>query len=122
MKKRTTVIDLINVTSISNSAIFNIGDTQQTNQKFRGIAIQEESAYSTPPKEEDFADYPIFQLEANFMMNEVSVNKEHSHHAPTIRVGQISVIGVSSSSIMQAGNLNSINAEARLKHFRKLKG
>ncbi|AIF42738.1 spore germination protein GerPE [Virgibacillus sp. SK37] len=122
MKNRTSIIDIMNINSISNSSIFNIGDTQQTNQKFRGIAIQKESANLTPQKEEKFTDYPIFQREAKFMENEVSVNQNSSQHNPTIRVQHISVIGVSSSSIIQAGSIKNIQAESRIKHFRKLKG
>ncbi|PAV29241.1 hypothetical protein CIL05_12660 [Virgibacillus profundi] len=120
MEKRTAEISNIRTISISYSSIFTIGDTVTTTQKSRGIAVQQEGATFTKEDNLHFRDYPIFNREANWLKPKYSVHTNTIHHAESIHVQNVSLIGVSSSSVFQVGSINNITGDARIKHFRKL--
>ncbi|RLL45038.1 spore germination protein GerPE [Oceanobacillus piezotolerans] len=118
MNKRTSEVDTVQVTSFSTSAIFNIGDTNQSNQKSRGIAVQKEG--SLADFDLQFEDYPIFKRDAVWPKQRTTVRKHTYHHSPVIQVQNVNIIGVSTSSVLQIGSLEHIRAESRIKHFRML--
>lgn len=123
MHKRTAAVENIDAISIEFSSIFNIGDTVSTDQHSRGIALQKEGAVFTKQDNLNFADYPIFKRKANLPEKNYPVTTfTTTHHGNTINVQQVSLIGLSQSAVFQVGSINKISAEARVKHFRKLKG
>ncbi|GAA0448181.1 MAG: spore germination protein GerPE [Bacillota bacterium] len=120
MQKRIAHVSDMFTNSVSFSGVVSIGDTFNANLNSKGIAVQKEGDYFTKADEEYFEDYPIFTRKANWLKDGKTVNKSTFHHDCSINVHHVSLIGVSSSSLMQIGSVENIAADARLKHFRKL--
>ncbi|MBC5636661.1 spore germination protein GerPE [Ornithinibacillus sp. BX22] len=109
------------VNSIAFSSIFNIGDTVHFNPTFNGIAVQREGTVWNDDYDLDFEDFSLFQREASWIEEELPVAMHRYHRNGQINVGGVSITGVSESSSVHIGGLQHINAEARIKHIRKLK-
>lgn len=120
MQKRMTKVNELEVISLSYSAICEIGDTHCVKPKSRAIAVQKEGAVF----QEDFfsfSDYPIFQTQKKPVdLETLSINQKHCHHVSHIQVDYVKVTGASSSSLIQLGNLDKLDAESRIKHIRVL--
>lgn len=121
MQKRTANVNSIYTTSIVFSSIFNIGDTTLLDQHSKAIAVQKEAAVFTEADKLSFQDYSLFKQKANVPPRKHAVHLNAFHHSKTINVQNVSIIGVSQSSVFQVGSINNISSEARIKHFRKLK-
>ncbi|MBP1947289.1 spore germination protein GerPE [Virgibacillus litoralis] len=119
MQKRTASVRHIRVHGLTYSGIFNIGDTLNARPKSRGIAIQKEGATFVGDEGLHFNKFSLFQRDANWPTNATGVQKNTLNHSNVIKVGNISILGVSQSSILHIGNLNELSAEARVKHFRQ---
>ncbi|PLR97672.1 spore germination protein GerPE [Bacillus sp. T33-2] len=119
MLSRTSVVDEIKISTLSFSSIFQIGDAEITNGFSRAIAVQRE-AETFFGNEGNFAAFPIFSepIPIPPIEEELSFIKEHIN--PVIKVNNIIVTGVSSSSVVQLGSTRSISMEARVKHIRQL--
>jgi spore germination protein PE len=109
------------INSITNSSIFNIGDTVQFSPVSRAIAVQRESNIWNEAYETHFEDYSLFKRKANWITSGLPVDINHEHHDSTIKVENVSITGVSQSSTVQFGGLKKINAESRIKHIRIIK-
>lgn len=120
MHKRMAGVNHIRVNSVSFSSIFSIGDTINTNQKSKGIAVQKEGAVFTKENDLNFCDYPIFKREANWPKQKNQTISKTTKHNEEIHVKNTAVTGISTSSIFQVGSIDKIAAESRIKHFRKL--
>ncbi|MEC5423658.1 spore germination protein GerPE [Virgibacillus sp. C22-A2] len=121
MQKRTAAVNNITANSIGFSSIFNIGDTAATNQKSRAIAVQQQGAVFHKAEEPQFDDYSLFKRRANWPKQASRATSATFHHSDVIHVNQVSLIGVSSSSVLQVGSINKIVTESRIKHFRKFR-
>ncbi|MEF2293052.1 spore germination protein GerPE [Virgibacillus dokdonensis] len=119
MKKRTSIVDNLFTNSVSTSSILSIGDTENAALKFKGLAIQKQNPVFSKRDEETF-NYPLFKRDTNWPEPKMLVNKLTTHHKGSIHVANVASIGVSSSSLLQIGNLTRVYAESRVKHFRKL--
>lgn len=116
--KRTSVVEQLKSRSVTNSSTIQIGDTEKANPMSRIIALQKEG--TTFQGDLPFEDYSIFNRQANLPQSTSHVKKATFHHAPTIHVQHVAVSATSTSSILHVGNLNHIEADARVKHFRIL--
>ncbi|WP_158589603.1 MULTISPECIES: spore germination protein GerPE [Clostridia] len=121
MDKRTAVVDNLFTNSVSNSSVLSIGDTNYATLKFKGIAVQKQVPTFSQEDEETF-DYPLFKRDTNWPAPTMGVRKITTYHNRNICVANVATIGVSASSLLQIGSLTKGYAEARVKHFRKLKG
>ncbi|MGX4670130.1 spore germination protein GerPE [Cerasibacillus sp. JNUCC 74] len=120
MYKRLVNVGNIYTNSFSFSSTLSIGDTEYAQLNSNGIAVQKERPIFTEADEETFA-YPLFNRQANWPKPKLTVKKTTLNQTGTINITAISVIGVSSSSLIQVGSLSKGRAEARIKHFRKLR-
>lgn len=109
------------INSLAFSSIFNIGDTVHFNPTFNAIAVQREGAAWNDDYDLAFEDFSLFQREASWIEKELPVAMQRYHRNGRINVGNVSITGVSESSSVHIGGLQHINAEARIKHIRKLK-
>lgn len=114
---RTAHLGSISVVNVSLSGIIQLGDHERYTPSVRAIAVQRQEDHLIAG-EALFAAYPIFwrpfpQLAAPA----VRVTKEQI--CERIHVGRISVVGVGSSSLLQAGNSCFTQAESRIKHIRQ---
>ncbi|WP_186579081.1 spore germination protein GerPE [Aquibacillus kalidii] len=120
MNKRTTYVKNVRLTTLSYSSGLEIGDTHQATPNSKVIAVQKEGGFHTDEGYE-FNQFPIFDLEADKPIFISNIKQQHHMHNPTIQVDHIDITGVSTSSIVQIGNLDIVNSEARIKHIRILK-
>lgn len=118
MQYRISNVNQVNVTSLSNSSIFNIGDTGYSNNKTKGIAVQKEGP--TMKQELEFEDFPIFTRKAVWPKVRDPVIIKTVQHQPEIHVQSVNILGISSASVFQIGNLSYAKSESRIKHIRIL--
>lgn len=119
MQKRTTKVNTLKVISLSYSSIGEIGDAKIAKPKSRAIAVQKEGA-DFQENLFQFSDYAIFQKQIDSQPGVPPVHQKHYHHVPYIHINNIEVTGASSSSLIQLGSLDKVDAESRLKHIRIL--
>ncbi|WP_138416519.1 spore germination protein GerPE [Aquibacillus sediminis] len=120
MKKRTAHTNKIRINSLSYSSVFDIGDVHEFTPVTKAIAVQKEGGVETDEGFE-FSNFDFFHRQLQSLEQTKQLNQQTIHHTPHIHVNAVNVTGVSSSSIVQIGSLNTINAEARIKHIRILK-
>lgn len=118
--KRTSIVNRMKTISITQSSIYEIGDAYQAKPTSKVIALQKEG--QTFQGDLEFEDFSIFLKKPNLPSTLPNIKKRSVHHNPFIHVNQTSILAVSSSSIVQVGNLNHIKADSRVKHFRILLG
>ncbi|MCG3418438.1 spore germination protein GerPE [Oceanobacillus jordanicus] len=120
MNRRIASVNQIQVNTVNFSGILSIGDTENSKQISRGIALQKEGSYFTKKDELFFEDFPLFKMEPKIVSNNNNVQMRTYQHDENIHVQRVKVVGVTTSSIMQIGSLRHLEAVAWLKHFRKL--
>lgn len=117
--QRISVVDLIYVNSFSFSSIFEIGDSKKITPVSQALAVQREvPVFFT--NEGDLSKFPIFSRELPKVKVTETINMNIFNQNPIIKVDSIRVNGVSSAAVMQIGSTETIHAESRVKHIRKL--
>ncbi|KGP72141.1 spore germination protein GerPE [Pontibacillus yanchengensis] len=120
MEKRTARVHQAKVISLINSSIFEIGDATEAYLAARVLAVQKEGATFTD-EEFPYSDFPIFRVELPRFDERPVINQTHTPCCPYIDVGTVDILGIASSSLFQIGNIDTIEGEARIKHFRILR-
>ncbi|WP_394136710.1 spore germination protein GerPE [Cytobacillus oceanisediminis] len=119
MLQRTSAVDKINIDTISFSSIFEIGDSTYIQGFSRAIAVQREAEFFNA-REGNYSVYPIFSESIPLLPIEEEISIQTTQLNPVIKVQNIDVIGVSSSSIIHIGSSKHISMETRVKHIRQL--
>ncbi|WP_407271675.1 spore germination protein GerPE [Radiobacillus sp. PE A8.2] len=120
MNKRTAQLGAMKITSVTISSCCEIGDLNYFTPRSNAIAVQKQDTTFSDEGYE-FEDYSIFQRQAaRHIQPPLPVTQKTFHHVPRINVESVAILGVSTSSIMQVGGINEIDAEARVKHIRLL--
>lgn len=119
MLQRTSVVNYLKVETVSFSSILEIGDSTFTQGFSRAIAVQREAEVFLG-NEANFSSYSTFQIPIPFspIAEKISIHSQQLN--PIIKVQNIDVIGVSSSSILQIGSTKHVSMEARVDHIRHL--
>ncbi|MFS0722798.1 spore germination protein GerPE [Paenibacillus sp. 1P07SE] len=124
---RTARLGQLTIINVSLSGIVQLGDHDSFTPIVRAIAVQRQEDHLTAG-EASFASYPFFTRPFPlFPLPPAGANSSESlaidklHLSPDIHVGSISVIGVGSSSLVQAGNGRYTRAESRVKHIRQFR-
>ncbi|MFB1050054.1 spore germination protein GerPE [Paraliobacillus sp. JSM ZJ581] len=115
---RTSTIKLARVNNMINSCIFEIGDASILKPKVNVIAIQKEGGVKSD-KGYAFSNYPLFSKKLP-PLPKVPIQKITINHDNMVHVNAIDITGVTAASVVQLGNVNTIEAESRLKHIRIL--
>ncbi|WP_347835493.1 spore germination protein GerPE [Gracilibacillus sp. JCM 18860] len=118
--QRVTKVKAIKVINSSYSSVFNIGDIHTLQPKTDVLAVQREGGISSDKGFELEKYPPIFQTELPFL-EKTPMTQAHSHHCSSIHVPNIRVNGISSSAILQLGQVNQTFSRSRIKHIRILK-
>lgn len=118
MQYRTSNVKHITVNAISNSSIFNIGDTRYSDSENKAIAVQKEG--ETMKYDLKFEDFPIFKRKAVWPSFGIPVIKKTVQHHPEIQIQSVDILSISSSSVFQVGKLSHTKSESRIKHIRIL--
>lgn len=119
MFQRTACVDTIKVDSVSFSSILQIGDSQQIQALSRAIAVQREAEIFFG-NEGSFAAYSIFSEQIPYLPADENISSSTQNLNPMLKVRNIEIMGVSSSSVVHLGNSSHISMEARVKHIRQL--
>lgn len=119
LDKRTSLVNKINLISLGNASTFEIGDSNHIQALTRALAIQREKELFLG-NEGDFQQYKIFSVDIPFEpINEI-LTYENTPLVPFLKVNQINITAISSSSVLHIGSCKNIYTEARVKHIRHL--
>lgn len=118
MFQRTSVVDSINISTVSFSSIVELGDATYHQALSRAIAVQrqKELFYGS---EGDYKDYAVFKEPIPLIPIIENVESNFENLKPIIKVHHINITGISSASLLQIGNCRHIYTEARIKHIRQ---
>jgi spore germination protein PE len=119
MFQRTASVKNIELNSLAIASVFQIGDSNLIQGFSRAIAVQREAEIFFG-NEGNFADFPIFSEPIPLPPISEEINMSRKNINPFIKVGNIDILGVSSSSIVHLGNTNHVSLETRVKHIRQL--
>ncbi len=119
MLQRTSSVDNVAVKVASFASIIQLGDSCIINGLSRAIAVQRE-AEIVYGNEGSFTAYPVFSEPIPFQPIYEPFTIRTYNPIPLIKVQNIDIIGISSSSILHVGNSKHISMEARVKHIRQL--
>jgi spore germination protein PE len=117
--KRTSAVKTISVTDVSDSSIFEIGDSSHIKPRTRALAVQREYELFYGD-EGNFEAFPIFTQPLPKPTIDEHVNFSKYNEFPFIQVNHIDVMSISASGILHIGSTKTIVAEARVKHIRQL--
>lgn len=120
MYKRTSHVNQVNINSLTLSSIFEIGDAEEATPRSRALAVQKEGALFTD-QDFPFSDFPIYAAELPRFDRQLVINQTRVPCDPYIHVDSVHIQGISSASVFQIGNLDHIETDTRIKHFRILK-
>ncbi|MCM3676519.1 MULTISPECIES: spore germination protein GerPE [Peribacillus] len=105
--------------TVSFSSTLQIGDASYIDGNALAIAVQKKSE-TFDSVDVHFEDYDIFKKPLYIpRLNEFVISR-FSNPNPFIRVGNINIIGISSSSVVAVGNVGHARMESRVKHIREV--
>ncbi|MET1177594.1 spore germination protein GerPE [Peribacillus simplex] len=109
----------ISTQTILFSSTMQIGDCSYIDGKSFALAIQKKSE-TFDSVDVHFEDYDIFKKPIYIPRSNEPVISRFSNPNPFIRVGNVDIIGVSSSSVVGVGNVGHARMESRVKHIREI--
>ncbi|MBP3038682.1 spore germination protein GerPE [Bacillaceae bacterium Marseille-Q3522] len=119
MLQRTAVVQNCHVINLTISSVLEVGDSQAIECYSRALAVQRE--YNFFYGYEGHFQYPIFSEYIHLPPIEEKITFLHENFNPVIKVNNIDVIGISTSSLLHIGNSKHIFLESRNKHIRQLR-
>ncbi|CAM3774968.1 spore germination protein GerPE [Mesobacillus thioparans] len=119
MIKRIASVDHIKIDSVILSSVFQIGDSQQITGISKALAVQREAEIFFD-EEGEYTSYPIFFEPIAFQPEVETLMSSTQNINPILKVRNIDIIGVSSSSVVHLGNTCNVTMESRVKHIRQL--
>ncbi|OPA77779.1 hypothetical protein BVG16_15225 [Paenibacillus selenitireducens] len=115
---RISCVQLLHVDSISASAILIVGDAQRLTPDSKALVFQKESS-TYLGTEGDFNDYPIFSKEIPEPIALTPLQMNIVNESKFIKVRDIEIKGVDTSSIIQIGSNCLIESESRFKQIQQ---
>ncbi|GGM25189.1 hypothetical protein GCM10011351_08620 [Paraliobacillus quinghaiensis] len=116
---RTTKVNFFRVNSVAFSSILEIGDATHCYPETNIIAVQKEGGVESDEGYE-FDKYSLFDKQKPPLPPITNVPKKTYNHKKSLHVDAINITGVTSSGVVQLGNLKNVEAESRIKHIRIL--
>ncbi|MGE6378821.1 spore germination protein GerPE [Peribacillus muralis] len=119
MFSRISKVKSILSDTVSFCSTMQIGDTSYIDGNALALAVQKKSE-TFGSIDIQFKDYNVFKRPIYLPRLYEPVNSSFSNPNPFIRVGNINIIGISSSSVVGVGNVGHIRMESRVKHIRQI--
>jgi spore germination protein PE len=116
MLSRTSKVENLIVKLVSFSSTLQLGDVSFIDGNSTALAIQRETElfYGTEGEEATFTiPPPVLPITETLTLTK-------TNKIPLIKVGDINVLGVSSSSILGVGNVGHVRMQAKVRHIRHL--
>lgn len=119
MLTRTSSVDRLKIKQVAYGSTVQLGDSSIIHAFSRALAVQRESEIFLGD-EGNFPSYPVFRrpLPLPPIYEPLSILRHNL--TPIIKVTNINVTAVSSSSVLHVGNSKNISMEVRVKHIRQL--
>lgn len=115
---RWSLVRNIKINSITQSSILQIGDNETIKPEAKVLAVQREVAQFNGD-EGDLDSYPVFSRELPKVSVTEPITMSITNECNNIHVGFITILGVSTSGVIQVGKNEKIEAESRVKHIRQ---
>ena len=119
MLARTSCVDAINIDIVSFASILQLGDSCIINGFSKALAVQRETEQFYG-NEGDLFSYPVYSEPIPFEPINEDLSFSQHHLNPVIKVHNIDIIAISSSSLLHVGNSKDVSMEVRVKHIRQL--
>lgn len=119
MFTRISKVKSLSAKTLTFASNMQIGDCSYIDGSARALAVQKKSESFTEP-ETEFSDYEFFTRPFYIPRLTEPIMSHFSNPNPFIHVGNIDIIGISSSSIVGVGNVGHIRMESRVKHIRQV--
>ncbi|MFZ7945269.1 MULTISPECIES: spore germination protein GerPE [Bacillaceae] len=119
MLTRISSVDHIEVKQVAFSSVIQLGDSCILNGFSRALAIQREAEIFYGD-EGNFPSYRTFKKPLPLPPITESISFLRHNINPIIKVNNIDVTAVSSSSVLHVGNTRNVSMEVRVKHIRQL--
>ena len=119
MFSRTSKVKSLSAKTLLFSSTLQIGDCSYIDGNSFALAVQKKSD-TFDSVDVHFEDYDIFKKPFYIPRLNEPVISRFSNPNPFIRVGNIDVIGLSSSAVVGVGNVGHIRMESRVKHIREI--
>lgn len=119
MFQRTSKVKTLTTKSILFSSTLQIGDCSYIDSTTDNLAIQRRSEVIYE-REDEFSDYKIFFKPKTFPIINESLQVSFHNPCPFIEVEHIRILGISTSSITNIGNVGHVRMSSRIKHIRQL--
>ncbi|MFE4349219.1 spore germination protein GerPE [Peribacillus butanolivorans] len=119
MFSRISKVKSISSKTLTFSSTMQIGDCSYIDGNSQALAIQKKSD-NFQPQEFQFSDFSIFNRPLYIPRIDEPFLPQFSNPNPFIRVGNVRIIGISSSSVVGVGNVGHIRMESRVHHIRQI--
>lgn len=117
MFQRTSKVQTITTKSIIFSSALQVGDCRYIDSTTNALATQRRSEIIYD-REDQFNNYKIFFKPATFPLINESLQITFQNPYPFIAVENINILGISTSSIANIGNVDHVRMQSRIKHIR----
>ncbi|WNS76817.1 spore germination protein GerPE [Bacillus sp. DTU_2020_1000418_1_SI_GHA_SEK_038] len=119
MLSRTSIVDQLKADTVAFSSVIQIGDSTYVHGFTRALAVQRETD-TFLGNEGNFLSFKAFTISVPLVPIEEVISMQTMHLNPAIKVNNIDINGISTSSVVHIGSSKHISMEARVKHIRQL--
>ena len=119
MLSRTSIVDQFKADTLIFSSVIEVGDSTYVHGFSRALAVHRE-ADTFFGNEGNFLSFKAFSKGIPLVPIEEVISMQTSNLNPAIKVNNIDINGISSSSVVHIGSSKHISMEARVKHIRQL--
>lgn len=116
---RTSIVGGVRILSSQISSIILFGDSCGLAAVSKVLAVQQETANFQGNEGDDWDRYPIYSMELPVVSPDGEVQMARRSLCPEIRVGAVSIYGISASAMLQIGSTKLIDLENRTFHIRQ---
>lgn len=118
-RTRTSVVGKIDIYGILFASTLQVGDAVTVKQQSQVLAVMRERAQFWG-NEGGFVNFSLFVRPIPQPVMDEQIDMRISNESPCIRVGCLSVLGVSTAVTVQIGSNEKVQAQSRTKHIRQL--
>jgi spore germination protein PE len=117
---RQSVVNSVRILSNQLSSIILVGDSAGISAESRVLAVQRKKPQYLGNEGDDLLQFRIFRQDVPEPKTDESFSFRSLDESPAIRVGDITIYGLSTAAVLQIGSTCSIDLENRTKHIRQL--
>lgn len=116
---RTSIVGGVRIISSQISSIVQFGDSLGMAAASRVLAVQQETANFQGSEGDDWSDYPFYNREFPVVAPDGEVTMNRQDVCREIRVGVVSIYGLSAAAVLQIGSTKLVDLENRTYHIRQ---